>query len=137
MTQTIYFLCTGNSCRSQMAEGFAKRYLPDWHVESAGIEAHGLNPKAVKAMAEVGIDISAQQSSVIDEAILQQATLIVTLCGDAADKCPVTPAHVTRVHWGFDDPAKATGSEAEQWLVFQQVRDAIQRRIQQFAKTGV
>lgn len=137
MTQTIYFLCTGNSCRSQMAEGFAKRYLPDWHVESAGIEAHGLNPKAVKAMAEVGIDISAQQSSVIDEAILQQATLIVTLCGDAADKCPVTPAHVTRIHWGFDDPAKATGSEAEQWLVFQQVRDAIQRRIQQFAKTGV
>lgn len=137
MTQTIYFLCTGNSCRSQMAEGFAKRYLPDWRVESAGIEAHGLNPKAVKAMAEVGIDISAQQSSVIDEAILQQATLIVTLCGDAADKCPVTPAHVTRVHWGFDDPAKATGSEAEQWLVFQQVRDAIQRRIQQFAKTGV
>ncbi|MBM7700840.1 arsenate reductase (thioredoxin) [Kurthia huakuii] len=137
MTQTIYFLCTGNSCRSQMAEGFAKRYLPDWHVESAGIEAHGLNPKAVKAMAEVGIDISAQQSSVIDEAILQQATLIVTLCGDAADKCPVTPAHVTRVHWGFDDPAKATGSEAEQWLIFQQVRDAIQRRIQQFAKTGV
>ena len=137
MTQTIYFLCTGNSCRSQMAEGFAKRYLPDWHVESAGIEAHGLNPKAVKAMAEVGIDISAQQSSVIDEAILQQATLIVTLCGDAADKCPVTPAHVTRVHWGFDDPAKATGSEAEQWLVFQQVRDAIQRRIQQFAKPGV
>lgn len=137
MTQTIYFLCTGNSCRSQMAEGFAKRYLPDWHVESAGIEAHGLNPKAVKAMAEVGIDISAQQSSVIDEGILQQATLIVTLCGDAADKCPVTPAHVTRVHWGFDDPAKATGSEAEQWLVFQQVRDAIQRRIQQFAKTGV
>lgn len=137
MTQTIYFLCTGNSCRSQMAEGFSKRYLPDWHVESAGIEAHGLNPKAVKAMAEVGIDISAQQSSVIDEAILQQATLIVTLCGDAADKCPVTPAHVTRVHWGFDDPAKATGSEAEQWLVFQQVRDAIQRRIQQFAKTGV
>lgn len=137
MTQTIYFLCTGNSCRSQMAEGFAKRYLPDWHVESAGIEAHGLNPKAVKAMAEVGIDISAQQSSVIDEAILQQATLIVTLCGDAADKCPVTPAHVTRVHWGFDDPAKATGSEAEQWLVFQQVREAIQRRIQQFAKTGV
>lgn len=137
MTQTIYFLCTGNSCRSQMAEGFAKRYLPDWHVESAGIEAHGLNPKAVKAMAEVGIDISAQQSSVIDEGILQQATLIVTLCGDASDKCPVTPAHVTRVHWGFDDPAKATGSEAEQWLVFQQVRDAIQRRIQQFAKTGV
>lgn len=136
MTQTIYFLCTGNSCRSQMAEGFAKQYLPDWRVESAGIEAHGLNPKAVKVMAEVGIDISAQQSSVIDEGILQQATLIVTLCGDAADKCPVTPAHVTRVHWGFDDPAKATGSEASQWRVFQQVRDAIQRRIQQFAETA-
>ena len=136
MTQTIYFLCTGNSCRSQMAEGFAKQYLPDWRVESAGMKAHGLNPKAVDAMAEVGIDISAQHSSVIDEALLQQATLVVTLCDDAAHKCPVVPAHVTRVHWGFDDPAKATGSEAAQWRVFQQVRNAIQRRIQQFAETA-
>lgn len=132
--KTLYFLCTGNSCRSQMAEGFAKKYLTNWHIESAGIEAHGLNPKAVKAMAEVGIDISDQTSNVIDPATLNQATLVVTLCGDAADKCPVTPPTVKREHWGFDDPAKAKGTEMEKWLVFQQVRDAIETRIRNFAQ---
>lgn len=100
----IYFLCTGNSCRSQMAEGWAKQYLGDeWKVYSAGIEAHGLNPNAVKAMKEVGIDISNQTSDIIDSDILNNADLVVTLCGDAADKCPMTPPHVKREHWGFDD----------------------------------
>lgn len=131
--KTIYFLCTGNSCRSQMAEGFAKKYLSSWQVESAGIEAHGLNPNAVKAMAEVGIDISNQTSNMIDSNKLNQATLVVTLCNDAADKCPVIPSNVKRAHWGFDDPAKAQGTEAEKWLVFQQVRDAIETKIQAFA----
>lgn len=133
MKKTIYFLCTGNSCRSQMAEGFAKKYLPDWDVQSAGIEAHGLNPNAVKAMAEVGVDISNQTSDIIDEAILNNATLIVTLCGDAADKCPMTPPPIRREHWGFDDPAKATGTHEEKWLVFQTVRNAIEARIKAFA----
>lgn len=133
MKKTIYFLCTGNSCRSQMAEGFAKKYLPDWDVQSAGIEAHGLNPNAVKAMAEVGVDISNQTSDIIDEAILNNATLIVTLCGDAADKCPMTPPPIRREHWGFDDPAKATGTDEEKWLVFQTVRNAIEARIKEFA----
>src|SRR5690625_3032354 len=83
--KTIYFLCTGNSCRSQMAEGWAKQYLgEDWEVRSAGIEAHGLNPKAVKAMNEVGVDISDQNSETIDTDYLNNATLAVTLCGDAA-----------------------------------------------------
>lgn len=134
MTQkTIYFLCTGNSCRSQMADGWAKKLLPtDWHVLSAGIEAHGVNPNAIKAMNEVGIDISNNTSDIIDVETLNNATLIVTLCGDAADKCPMTPAHVRRVHWGFEDPAKATGTVEEKWAVFQQVRDAIGRRIEQF-----
>ena len=131
--KTIYFLCTGNSCRSQMAEGFAKKYLSSWQVESAGIEAHGLNPNAVKAMAEVGIDISNQTSNMIDSNKLNQATLVVTLCNDAADKCPVIPSNVKRAHWGFDDPAKAQGTEAEKWLVFLQVRDAIEAKIQAFA----
>ncbi|MEL5987961.1 arsenate reductase (thioredoxin) [Kurthia gibsonii] len=135
MNQILYFLCTGNSCRSQMAEGFAKKLLPtDWTVKSAGIEAHGLNPKAVKAMQEVQIDITTQTSDVIDPQILNQATLVVTLCGDAADKCPVTPPHVKREHWGFTDPAKATGTEEEKWAVFQEVRDAIQKRIQDFVE---
>ncbi|MEK4699297.1 arsenate reductase (thioredoxin) [Solibacillus sp. FSL R7-0668] len=133
MKKTICFLCTGNSCRSQMAEGFAKKYLPDWDVQSAGIEAHGLNPNAVKAMAEVGVDISNQTSDIIDEAILNNATLIVTLCGDAADKCPMTPPPIRREHWGFDDPAKATGTHEEKWLVFQTVRNAIEARIKAFA----
>lgn len=135
MNKILYFLCTGNSCRSQMAEGFAKKLLPtDWTVKSAGIEAHGLNPKAVKAMQEVQIDITMQTSDVIDPQILNQATLVVTLCGDAADKCPVTPPHVKREHWGFTDPAKATGTEEEKWAVFQEVRDAIKKRIQDFVE---
>lgn len=134
MNNTLYFLCTGNSCRSQMAEGFAKKYLSNWEIYSAGIEAHGLNPNAVKAMADVGIDITKQTSDIIDEQLLHRATLVVTLCSDAADRCPITPPHVHREHWGFDDPAKATGTDEEKWRIFESVRDAIEARIQQFAK---
>ncbi|KFK77168.1 arsenate reductase [Bacillus spizizenii] len=100
--KTIYFLCTGNSCRSQMAEGWGKEYLGDkWNVYSAGIEAHGLNPNAVKAMKEAGIDISNQTSDIIDPNILNNADLVITLCGDAADKCPMTPPHVKREALGI------------------------------------
>ncbi|PQD94233.1 arsenate reductase (thioredoxin) [Pradoshia eiseniae] len=134
--QTIYFLCTGNSCRSQMADGWAKKLLPGWEVKSAGLEAHGLNPNAVKAMAEVDIDISAHTSDVIDPEILNNSDLVVTLCGHADEHCPVTPPHVKRVHWGFDDPAKAEGTEAEKWAFFQRVRDEIGERIKHFAETG-
>ncbi|ARI77824.1 arsenate reductase (thioredoxin) [Halobacillus mangrovi] len=130
----IYFLCTGNSCRSQMAEGFGKKFLGDqFEVLSAGIEAHGLNPNAVKAMKEVEIDISDQTSDIIDPDILNNAAYAITLCGDANDKCPMTPPHVTRFHWGFDDPAKAEGTEDEKWAFFQRVRDEIGERIQEFA----
>ena len=135
--KTLYFLCTGNSCRSQMAEGWGKEILgDDWQVLSAGIEAHGLNPNAVKAMNEVGIDISDQTSDIIDLNILNNADFVVTLCGDAADKCPMTPPHVKRDHWGFVDPAKAEGTEEEKWTVFQSVRDEMGDRIRQFAETG-
>lgn len=133
----IYFLCTGNSCRSQMAEGWAKKHLDGyWDVYSAGIEAHGLNPNAVKAMNEKGIDISGQSSDVINANLLNNADFIVTLCGDAADRCPMTPPHVRREHWGFDDPAKAQGTEDDKWAVFQRVRDQIGERIRKFAETG-
>lgn len=135
MKKILYFLCTGNSCRSQMAEGFGKLFLPaDWEVKSAGIEAHGLNPNAVKAMAEVGVEITEQTSDIIDMQVLNQATLVVTLCGDAADKCPTMPSTVKREHWGFDDPAKATGSPEEIWTEFQRVRDEICQRIIAFSK---
>lgn len=114
-----------------MAEGWAKKYLgEDWNVYSAGIEAHGLNPNAVKAMKEAGIDISGQSSDIINPEILNNADLVVTLCGDAADKCPITPSHVKREHWGFDDPA------GKAWTEFQRVRDEIGERIKQFSKTG-
>ncbi|MBD7907777.1 arsenate reductase (thioredoxin) [Sporosarcina gallistercoris] len=135
--KTIYFLCTGNSCRSQMAEGWGKKFLgEDWEVLSAGIEAHGVNPNAVKAMNEVGVDISSQTSDIIDPQLLNNVDFIVTLCGDAADKCPVTPSHIKREHWGFDDPAKAEGTDEVKWAFFQQIRDEIGARIELFAKTG-
>ena len=134
MTQ-IYFLCTGNSCRSQMAEGFARQILPaDWRIASAGIETHGLNPLAVKVMAEKGIDISNYQSKLIDPQYLQTCDIVVTLCGDARDRCPVVPATVTKIHWPLLDPAQATGTEAERLAVFRQVRDEIAKRIQALAK---
>lgn len=114
-----------------------KKYLgKEWNVYSAGIEAHGLNPNAVKAMKEAGIDISNQTSDIIEEEILNNADLVVTLCGDAADKCPVTPPQVQREHWGFDDPAKAEGTIEEKWAFFQRVRDEIGERIEYFSKTG-
>ncbi|MFP7379169.1 arsenate reductase (thioredoxin) [Bacillus paralicheniformis] len=135
--KTIYFLFTGNSCRSQMAEGWGKKYLGDeWNVYSAGIEAHGLNANAAKAMKEVGIDISHQTSDIIDPDILKSADLVVTLCGDATDKCPMTPAHVKREHWGFDAPAKAQGTEEKKWAFFQRVRDEIGDRLKIFSETG-
>ncbi|MDT8859543.1 arsenate reductase (thioredoxin) [Alkalihalobacillus sp. MEB130] len=133
----IYFLCTGNSCRSQMAEGWGKKSLGDkYDVYSAGIEAHGVNPNAVKAMAEAGVDISSQTSDTIDPDILKKADLVVTLCGHANDVCPATPPNKDRVHWGFDDPAKAEGTEEEKWAFFQRVRDEIGDRIQTFGETG-
>lgn len=126
----VYFLCTGNSCRSQMAEGFAKAMLgPAWRVASAGIEAHGLNPLAVQVMAEKGIDISHNQSKVIDPDYLQHSDLVVTLCGDARDRCPVTPPAVERQHWPLPDPAKVQGTEADKLQFFRAVRDEIQGRV--------
>src|SRR5699024_11665638 len=114
-----------------MAEGWAKQYLGDeCDVKSAGVEAHGLNPDAVKAMNEVDIDISEQTSDIIDSDVLNNAALAVTLCGDAADRCPMTPPYVKREHWGFDDPA------GKEWSAFQRVRGAIGASIKRFAETG-
>jgi arsenate reductase len=127
----VYFLCTGNSCRSQMAEGYAHRFLPksDFEIRSAGIETHGLNPKAVQVMAEDGIDISNQTSDLIDSDYFENADLIVTLCGDAKDKCPTIPKGVTHIHWDLQDPAQATGEEAEVLAVFRQTREAIKEKV--------
>ena len=98
MTKSIYFLCSGNACRSQIAEGYAKQYLPDWNVQSAGVRVDGLNPWAVKTMAEDGIDISQQYSKLIDSDFLEQATVVITLCGEARDKC-IIPQNARWLHW--------------------------------------
>src|SRR5699024_10624726 len=137
LKKSIYFLCTGNSCRSQMAEGWAKYYLGDeWEVRSAGIEAHGLNPKAVKVMKEVGVDISNQMTEATYIEILNKLTSAVTLCGEQKDSIHVTPTQVQGEHWGFDDPAKAKIIEEGIWKVFQRVRDERDERIKQFAEQG-
>ncbi|HZG78235.1 MAG TPA: arsenate reductase (thioredoxin) [Paenibacillus sp.] len=134
----VYFLCTGNSCRSQMADGFLRALGGDrYDVKSAGLEAHGLNPRAVAAMREAGIDISGHTSDVIDPALLARADYIITLCGHADEHCPaVSNPNAKRWHWGFDDPAKATGSEEEITAQFRTVRDAIRDRIQRFVDEG-
>jgi arsenate reductase len=134
----VYFLCTGNSCRSQIADGFLNAIGGHlYEVQSAGLEAHGLNPRAVKVMAEAGIDISNNASKTIDEDTLNRATFVITLCGHADEHCPVIlNPNVIKWHWGFDDPAKATGTEEEIMDQFRKVRDAIKSRIEIFVKDG-
>lgn len=126
----ILFLCTGNSCRSQMAEGFARIMLSkDLKIFSAGIEPKGIHPMAVKVMQEVGIDISQQRSKNISEIPIGKIDLVVTLCGDAAENCPVFPGEVKKIHWAIEDPAKAKGSEEEITKIFRKVRDNIKSHI--------
>ncbi|HHU61732.1 MAG TPA: arsenate reductase (thioredoxin) [Natronincola sp.] len=129
----IMFLCTGNSCRSQIAEGIAK-HLGGNRVEiySAGLEAHGLNPRAIKVMDEIGVGISKHTSDEIDQKLLNTMDYAITLCGDAEDRCPLTSPSVTKMHWPFDDPAQAVGTEAEIMEQFRLIRDAIAKRIEVF-----
>lgn len=128
----IYFLCTGNSCRSQIAEGFAKDIMPqNWIIKSAGIEQHGLNQRAVSVMAEVGVDISNHTSDLIDNDFLFNCDYIITLCGDANDKCPVTPANIKRLHWPLTDPASTTGPEEVIQNQFRKTRDEVRILVQQ------
>lgn len=136
--QLVYFLCTGNSCRSQMADGFLKTLGGDrYEVKSAGLEAHGLNPRAVQVMKETGVDISSHTSDVIDPEILNRASYVITLCGHADEHCPViSNKNVVKWHWGFEDPAKATGSEEEIMAQFRKVRDAMKQRIEKFVLEG-
>ncbi|MBU7316605.1 arsenate reductase (thioredoxin) [Paenibacillus oleatilyticus] len=134
----VYFLCTGNSCRSQMADGWLKALSNDrYEVKSAGLEAHGLNPRAVQVMKEAGVDISGHTSDVIDPEILNRADYVITLCGHADEHCPViSNKNVVKWHWGFDDPAKAAGTEEEIMSQFREVRNAIKSRIEKFLTEG-
>lgn len=127
----ILFLCTGNSCRSQMAEGFARARGGERVVaRSAGIVAHGKNPRAIAAMADIGIDISDQASTQLTDAMLHEADLVVTVCGHADEQCPVLPPGVRREHWPLPDPARAVGSEADIVACFHAVRDDVEQRVE-------
>ncbi len=126
----ILFLCTGNSCRSQMAEGFLRAMAGDRvEVQSAGIEAHGKNPQAIKVMDEVGIDIRGQESTAITEEMLNVADLVITVCGHADEHCPILPSGTRCLHWPIADPAKATGTDEEVLVQFRVIRDEIRARV--------
>ncbi|GMQ90355.1 MAG: hypothetical protein BMS9Abin10_0723 [Gammaproteobacteria bacterium] len=126
----ILFLCTGNSCRSQMAEGWARALAgPQIEARSAGIEAHGKNPRAIAAMKEAGIDISQQESIRLTPDMLEWADHVVTVCGHADEHCPVLPSRTSKEHWPLGDPAKARGSEDKVMTVFRATRDEIEQRV--------
>ena len=118
-----------------MAEGFAKELGKGLlEVHSAGLSPHGVNPRAVAVMKEVGIDISRQTSKSIDEELLRKMDIVITLCGNAAESCPLTPPGITRLHWPLEDPATATGTEEEIMHEFRKVRDEIKGRVLRFIK---
>lgn len=126
----VLFLCTGNSCRSQMAEGWARQLGGTWlEVQSAGIEAHGKNPRAIAVMHEAGVDISGQESTKLTPAMLDWADLLVTVCGHADEHCPVLPPSKQKMHWPLQDPAKATGTEDEIMQQFRTTREEVKRRV--------
>ena len=126
---TVLILCTGNSCRSHMAEGVLRSVAGDvLDVKSAGSDPAGyVHPLAIRAMADIGIDISANKSKHMNEFLGRDIETVITVCDNADPACPTFPGQANRHHWPFPDPAKAKGSEAETWSVFEQVRDDIRR----------
>ena len=132
---TILILCTGNSCRSHLAEGVLRAALGNgYDVQSAGSKPAGfVHPLAVKVMAELGINISAHRSKHLNEFLKQDVETVITVCGNADQACPTFPGQVNRYHWGFDDPAHVSGSDEEKLAVFRRVRDEIRRVFEAYA----
>lgn len=130
MRRRVLFICTHNSARSQMAEGLLRGLGNDrFEVFSAGTEATHVRPLAIKAMAELGIDIFGQSSKTLQRYLREPFDEVITVCDTAAETCPVFPGATHRRHWSFPDPSKATGSEEEQLAVYRSVRDEIRARI--------
>jgi arsenate reductase len=138
MKTSVLFLCTGNSARSQMAEGLLRLFAGDrYEVFSAGTQPVGLNPLAVEAMHEVGADISAQRSKHVSEFDGMAISSVVTVCDRARESCPIFPGAGRMLHWSFDDPAAAGGSHSEKLAEFRRVRDLIAERIRnEFVPAG-
>ncbi|RNI29980.1 arsenate reductase ArsC [Rufibacter immobilis] len=131
--KNILVLCTGNSCRSQLAEGYLRYFAQGQAtVYSAGIETHGVNPRAIATMAEDGIDISGHTSNHIEEYRQVPFDYVITVCDHAQENCPFFPTNAVRIHQNFPDPAKATGSEEKIKAAFRQVREQIKQFCQQF-----
>src|ERR671919_2541686 len=127
----VLFLCTHNSARSQMAEGLLRQLAGDrFEVMSAGTEATRVRPLAVRAMEEIGIDISGQESKTLDRYLEESFDYVIAVCDDANEACPFFPGAANRLHWSFEDPSRARGSEEEQLAVFRSVRDRIKDRVQ-------
>lgn len=134
MKPKILLLCTGNSARSQMAEGYLRHIAGDsFEIASAGIEPKGLNPLAVEAMREIGVDISAQRSKDVREFLGSPFHYVITVCSNAREKCPIFPATFKSLHWDIADPAAATGLHEEKIAAFRRARDEIIVHITQFA----
>ena len=132
---TVLVLCTGNSCRSHLAEGILRTAAGDiLDVQSAGSNPAGyVHPLAIKVMAEIGIDISKHRSKHLNEFLNQPIETVITVCGNADQVCPIFPGQVNRHHWGFYDPAKAEGTDEQKLLAFRQVRDEIRRVFEAYA----
>ncbi len=131
MKQRVLFICTHNSARSQMAEGLLRHLGGErFEVFSAGTEATYVRPLAIRAMAELGIDISQQRSKTLERYLGEPFDEVITVCDTAAEACPVFPGAARRLHWSLEDPSKATGSEAEQLEVYRKVRDDTRSRIE-------
>ena len=135
MKPIVLILCTGNSCRSHMAEGFLRAAAGELiNVQSAGSNPAGyVHPRAIQVMAEAGIDISGHRSKHLKEFLDQPVHTVITVCGNADAVCPVFPGQVERHHWPFDDPAKATGTEEEILACFRRVRDEIRNKFEAYA----
>lgn len=133
---TVLILCTGNSCRSHLAEGILRHAAGDHlNVVSAGSKPAGyVHPLAIQVMKEIGIDISQHRSKHLNEFLQQPIETVITVCGNADQACPVFPGQLNRHHWGFDDPAHATGPEEEKLAVFRRVRDEIRRVFEAYAE---
>ncbi len=127
----VLFLCPGNSARSQMAEGLLRSMSDEFEPLSAGIEPKGLNPLAVEAMREIGIDISHHHSKDVVSFLGQNISYVITVCDNAKERCPIFPGTYKFIHWSFDDPAAATGTQDERLAVFRRVRNEIAARIKQ------
>jgi len=128
----ILVICTGNSARSQMVEGFLKHYKKDWEVYSAGIEPKGLNFLAVEAMAEKGIDISDYKSKHINLFLNKKFDYVITVCDNAKESCPIFPGDAKYLHWSLKDPAAIEGTKEEKLAAFRKIRDEIQNKVLEF-----